>query len=366
MKKLNNKGFAISTMLYGILTIIIVILMLLLNIMRSAYNKENIAIEDISYYLDDCIKKQVALETCYKTSNDEESTGCSDTYKAYTTCLGLNKNNIVPASVAKLNELAIDLGDATGMAETSEGISGLIVDTNVSNANLTDRRYIYVGPKPRNHIVINDIEGRIMSIEIDGTIKVIVKDLANMQLDTNGDITWQNTTLKNELMLEYNNIEYKSKFTNGIFYTDNFYASNGEKNNDFDYNLENQFMKDYNVSYYGLPSVVDYLKASSNVVVSSNRCFIYGNQLPLLETPSTLRCRGDSNWMDDSGSCYWTTTKWIADGDIKYLTYGKDGIYVKSPDERCNAAMILVLKANTTVDITGTGDKNNPFIVDLR
>ena len=57
MKKLNNKGFAISTMLYGILTIVVIILMMLLGIMRSSYNKENAATEEIYHYLNKCLSK---------------------------------------------------------------------------------------------------------------------------------------------------------------------------------------------------------------------------------------------------------------------------------------------------------------------
>ena len=38
MKKINNKGFAISTILYGLLALLIIILMLIFQIMRTNNN----------------------------------------------------------------------------------------------------------------------------------------------------------------------------------------------------------------------------------------------------------------------------------------------------------------------------------------
>ena len=49
--KLNNKGFAISTALYGLLTLFIIILMLLFEIMRTGSNNSKQVGEDIQKQL---------------------------------------------------------------------------------------------------------------------------------------------------------------------------------------------------------------------------------------------------------------------------------------------------------------------------
>ena len=51
--KLNNKGFAISTALYGLLTLFIIILMLLFEIMRTGSNNSKQVGEDIQKQLND-------------------------------------------------------------------------------------------------------------------------------------------------------------------------------------------------------------------------------------------------------------------------------------------------------------------------
>ncbi len=53
LMKLNNKGFAISTALYGLLTLFIIILMLIFEIMRGGSNNSKQLGEDIQRDLND-------------------------------------------------------------------------------------------------------------------------------------------------------------------------------------------------------------------------------------------------------------------------------------------------------------------------
>ena len=202
MKKLNNKGFAISTMLYGMLTIIVIVLMLLLNIMRSSYNKENAATDEIYYYLNKCVTKQIALEKCYKTYNldPNDIKSCASEYEAYTACAGKNINTNLDKKY--LNTTLINNASTKG--------SGIINDPTVNG------RFIFIGENPNNYIDINGEKGRIISVEPSGSIKVLLTNGFNSVLDPNTTITnisvvgrWENSTLYNT----FNNI---SRFQQGF------------------------------------------------------------------------------------------------------------------------------------------------------
>ncbi len=52
LMKLNNKGFAISTALYGLLTLFIIILMIIFQILRGGSNNSKDVSEDIQKQLD--------------------------------------------------------------------------------------------------------------------------------------------------------------------------------------------------------------------------------------------------------------------------------------------------------------------------
>ena len=67
--KLNNKGFAISTILYGLLALLIMILMITFEIMRTGNNNNKDLSEQVIKYLEPdttstCRKARVAYNKC--------------------------------------------------------------------------------------------------------------------------------------------------------------------------------------------------------------------------------------------------------------------------------------------------------------
>lgn len=86
----NNKGFAISTILYGLLSLAIIILMLIFGIMKTNkdYNQE--LSDSVASSLNNCIKQETDLEACiYHSING----GCVPEWKAYNYCVG-NTNTL--------------------------------------------------------------------------------------------------------------------------------------------------------------------------------------------------------------------------------------------------------------------------------
>ncbi len=86
--KLNNRGFAISTALYGLLTLTILILVLIFQVNRTGSNNSKELGEEISHQLEErrtCINN-------YKSSTKE------DKEKTYKNCLETAKTSSVSAN----------------------------------------------------------------------------------------------------------------------------------------------------------------------------------------------------------------------------------------------------------------------------
>lgn len=62
--KLNNKGFAISTVLYGLLALVILIIMLIFQVMRTSNNNSKALGQSITEELKDCRNERINYQTC--------------------------------------------------------------------------------------------------------------------------------------------------------------------------------------------------------------------------------------------------------------------------------------------------------------
>lgn len=93
--KLNNKGFAISTILYGLLALVVLILMLIFAVMRSSNNNSKELGESINNELNACRQERIKYNS--DTSNKEELDNCLKGIKKSAQCLEhkltCNKNN---------------------------------------------------------------------------------------------------------------------------------------------------------------------------------------------------------------------------------------------------------------------------------
>lgn len=349
MNKLNNKGFAISTMLYGILTIVVIILMLLLGIMRSSYNKENAATDEIYYYLNKCLSKQIALENCYKTYNSDPTDlkSCSEEYEAYTSCAGKNTNT----------DLTKKFLNTTIVEKASDVKSGIITDPLVNN------RYIYVGSNPNNYVKIGTAEGRIISVESSGVIKVMltsgfseVFDPLETTESVNGVGRWENSTLYNTFNNKFNSFDDKTVFTRGRFYMAVVY------NVDSTYDAVNKIRSntDSTESYFGLPSLEDYLKASSNIKEGSATYCNLTDSTSYSLADALVNCR-TNNWMN-TGVCAWTSTGY--GGIDEFVTYSSSSVTNKPVTTTCSGYMVVYLNQNAAISTTGEGSINNPYVIE--
>lgn len=148
----NNKGFAISTMLYGILSVTMILVAVLLNTYRSNINLSKGLNDSLNQTLNKCAQREVKLQDCYAhPSND-----CSLYYSQYQTCLE--------------------------KSDQTEGGIGLPLDQFISNQkskmSLIPQigSYVFRGPTANNYVLFGDKRGRIISISKSKNLKVIFEN----------------------------------------------------------------------------------------------------------------------------------------------------------------------------------------------
>lgn len=355
MKKLNKKGFAVSTMLYGILTLVILILYLLLSIMRSSYNKEIAATENIMYYMNKCNNKQLALETCYMTYDDTPTAlkSCADEYDAYTSCVGVNSNNVIAGNKVHLKDAIISRADDNSTQD-------LMVDELVSTGD--NKRYVYVGSNPSNYIKIGNQTGRILSRETNGTIKVVFDTTYSTQFEKNstaqsGTEIWRNSILHGILENKLKQMDYHDIYIKGLFYTGIVYPANSTKEA-----LTNIRAEKYETNI-GTLTLEDYLKASSKIQTGATDHCNLENTAASSITDALTKC-GKENWLATSTTCLWTTTGY--EGRDKVVSIKSQTATGTDVTTTCNGKLVVYLASTTKVLVDGTGSQTNPFIVDLR
>ena len=247
--KLDNKGFAFSTLLYGILAVIIVVLMLLFGL----YSRTS---DEIYYYasmseesLNKCVEQEIALENCYANTDPSiASSYCNTT--AYYACLGIDDNTI-----SSKKENAKDYLKRT-MPTGLKAVSGYYMT------------HVYKGTNVKNYASFSGATWRIIGITNDGLIKLALFGKNDVyKWDNGNDDEWSNSTLNNYLNNEFVNslrdktFIYKNSFNVGRVDT----SSN--PNAATIYTMEQSVKSS---SLVGLPNISDYVKASENAACNSN------------------------------------------------------------------------------------------------
>lgn len=332
--KLNNKGFAFSTMLYGTLAIITVVLYVILSVAKDSVDTTYYYGSSIEKKLNDCVQDEIDMENCY-TQNG--GANCDPT--SYHACLGVSDD---PSSVKgeivseKLKETITDVS-----------INGLKADP------YNNKRYIYVGTEVNNYIEYANKIWRIVSIEPNGTLRLIDYSINQVSAwDVNGNDNWESSTLSS-----YINSKYLSNLVNltGLV-KDKWFAfyihstlepTISEIILSQESNLNNQngsvTTNEYNV---GLLSVVDYIKATTNADCHSKP----------LNTPSC------TSWLSSYKG--WTLDLDQDSTEVTMIYYmgTDDTIVTTNATEQKNFYPIVILDRNSVI-IGGSGTSGDPYRV---
>ncbi len=303
MRKLNEKGFAFSTMLYGTLALLTLTLYVVLDVSKSSYDDTYFYGDTIELKLLECSHSEINLEKCYSSGN----MNCDAT--RYHACLGVSDDTTTPQNrviAESLKEKVVETGD------------GLYKDTRADN------RYYYKGDNVNNYISYLGKTWRIVSIESDGSLRLISTTPINEMWHSGGigGIVWKNSAL-NQLLNDrvsdtgyakdiperdsgewLSTFVYPSDKVGTTFSLDDFTR---QKNNQS--NIEDSKIVSYNS--VGVLSIDDYIKASNNMNCTVN----------MLETT------GCTSWLSQYGG--WTNN--INAEAVGYITVG--GTVVEDPEE---------------------------------
>ena len=252
--KLNNKGFAFSTMLYGCIALIAAVLYIILNTNKNSVDTTYYYGEELLQDLNDCVTEEIALENCYSSG----STTCNPA--AYHACLGISDGNASDKGVIISETLKEKQTEAENQNPATT--TGLMLDP----YNTFGTRYIYSGMEPKNYLSFSDKLWRIVSIERDGSLLLIdTNKYATVEWDKDAKFEWDESSLYYSLNNSYiTTITDVSKIVNGTWYLSQIYPSLAASTFNMIDLVSQETDGEFVSAKVGLLSLSDYMNATTS------------------------------------------------------------------------------------------------------
>ncbi len=217
----------------------------------------------------------------------------------------------------------------------------------------TVNRYLYRGSSPNNYLTFNGETWRILSVEADGSVKII-RDTpytsAAFHTANSGLTNFTSLSVYNSLVDYYTNTitdESKKFLTTHDSYSGvvSYGASSANTIADT-VNAEKGAIITTNIV---LPSITDYLRASTNCNDTTKWSAINNSPFP---------CK-TNNWMYNSSTTYWFLNAYSATRARYQNTSGSVSFYIV--DDSRGYRPVVYLKATTTFQGSGTSD--SPYTI---
>lgn len=158
MTKLNNKGFAVSTILYGALSLTILVLMLIFGIMKASKDMNKDLVDNVEDNLSNCVLEEVELEKCQHSNKDNITDNCVDQKGLYNLCIKKDKslaNQILKDNVAYADNVSSTyVSNSTGIdfSKPSSDTNGKgLYYTNLNTENFK-KVYYFRGDVDNNYV----------------------------------------------------------------------------------------------------------------------------------------------------------------------------------------------------------------------
>ena len=225
-----------------------------------------------------------------------------------------------------------------------------------------DGRYFYKGGNPNNYVTFNNEQAgwRIVSIEPDGTIKIMKNDsIGDIVWDTSGSNNWARPATLNTYLNRtyYNRLNVTAK--NQIVSKDFSIGAVTYNNND----LADQINDENSIKWNGkvaLATVSEYIRSNSN----KSNCGTFALMNKNVNTCINTRWMGNktSTIMD----YWWTLSSEAANSDFAFRAdEGIYGDYSLNYGVDSTSAVHPTLYLSSEVKITGgNGSENNPFVIE--
>ena len=246
---------------------------------------------------------------------------------------------------SKLKDLVVTTGSGLYADEYEEG------------------RYIYRGNYVDNYIIFNNEEWRILSIEKDGTMKIIGSNAAG---ETNRGTYWGNTTWTNSNVNKYLNETYYNKLSTtakNLIVAGNFNV--GDLGPETEPNLQSAVQSEKSTTWNGkvaILTVTELLRTNT-----SSNCANYPINVSYYD-----RTCGSTTWLSYvSTNLGWTVAnvgwllnsyyhsysryQWVVSfGDFQTQDLGEVKYYYASP----------VVHIKSGLQLSGYGSKTHPFVIE--
>ena len=258
----------------------------------------------------------------------------------YATIAMDNVNTEVIITSEDLKELVVTEGDGLYIDEYEEG------------------KYTYKGANPNNYITFNNENWRILSIDQNGSIKIIRNELLpNRVFDSTNSNLWDRPSD----IKTYLNGDYLTSIQET---TPNDYAKIVQKtwsigavtniNNNLAEQIENENNSQSESASVGLITVSEYLRANTNNELCGN-FNLNNNNLSIENNDSTCKT---TNWLIKNND-YWIISPYTGSDNLGYTILPDGQIYSASINNSYYIAPVLYLKSDTK--LTGEGTIENPY-----
>ena len=216
-------------------------------------------------------------------------------------------------------------------------------------------RYFFTGANPNNYITFNNEQAgwRILSVECDGTIKIMRNDsIGDMAWDTSDNNNWArpaslntylNSTYYNKLNITSQNQIIAKNFSIGGVEYDAESLSNS---------INNENTKKWN-GKIGLVTITEYLRSNSDIKLCGTPSLIHDNY---------INCQLKT-WMYYLNSHWWTINN-QADYNFPAMIINSNGDFY-STSVSTKAAIRPTIYLSQNIKITGgDGSQNNPYTIE--
>ncbi len=265
-------------------------------------------------------------------------------YAAFSTKLTIGaKGNIKTLTAANfLLQNVVTEGDGLYVAESNK---------NLRSAH-SKSRYIYKGQNPNNNLTFNNENWKIISVEEDGSVKIIKESPLDIELpwDSNKLNTWENSTIQDYLNNTYLNQMADNSKKQVVEHAFNIGAIKPATENMKITNDELQIAeasKTWN-GYIGLINISDYITASNDTLCTSVKS-LNDKDLPCYK----------SNYLYKENTKFWFINSvsevqdkvWHFSNSLEQLpTFEKSSVYP-----------VLYLDGN--ISLQGDGTSINPYTI---
>ena len=218
-------------------------------------------------------------------------------------------------------------------------------------------KYTYKGANPNNYITFNNETWRIISIDSDGTIKIIKNEhIGEMSWDKTGGRYGSNSWARPADLNTYLNGEYLMTITTNqdkiVSHSWNI-GSVTYANND----LENQIQNENGTTWNGkiaLPTVSEYLRADTN----KEQC---GNWGKYEDNANIDGICPSKNWMFNSLRYFVLLSPNNYIGDYSVISVGSDSVVGDFAFYQKAVSPSLYLSSDTI--LSGRGTESDPYII---